>query len=157
MNEFELRRQLRGLAQDREPAQDLWPEIARRLPARQPQRRVPGWAIAATAVLGIGVALSMLRLAPESPSAPVADAAPIRSAPLNREADLLAINYRAALSEVAARPLPLALRPAAAELDASVREIRGALREAPESRLLLDQLRRTYELRLRLGQRAALS
>ncbi len=156
MNEFELRRQLRGLAVDREPAQDLWPDIERRLPARKPQRRLPLWSMVAAAVLGIGFATSMLRLPSEPGRTPLAEA-PRRPATLSREAELLAIDYRAALSEVAARPLPLALRPAAAELDASVREIRGALREAPESRLLLDQLRRTYELRLRLGQRAALS
>jgi hypothetical protein len=52
--------------------------------------------------------------------------------------------------------MPEELRPALDTLDASAREIRLALVEAPGEVHLLEQLRRTYARRLSLTQRAVL-
>jgi hypothetical protein len=48
------------------------------------------------------------------------------------------------------------MAPALHELDRSVAQIRRAIAADPGSVFLLEQLRRTYELRLNLTQRAAL-
>jgi len=62
MSEFELRRQLQGLRQERQPGVDLWPGIAGRIAGPQPARlsarqralRTPWpWAAAAGLVLAI--------------------------------------------------------------------------------------------------------
>lgn len=154
MNEFELRSQLRGLRVDREPDRDLWPGIESRVPPRRARSLWP-WALAASlAVAAVGLAVMRPLLQPEAPAVAQAEA---RARPMAREAEAMALNYRAALAELAGRPLPAELRPVARELDDSVREIRLALEEAPDSRLLLEQLRRTYDRRLRLGQRGQLS
>ena len=49
------------------------------------------------------------------------------------------------------------LDPAATELERSAHDIRLALREQPDAVYLLTRLRTTYEQRLRLGQRYAMS
>jgi hypothetical protein len=166
MNEFELRRQLRALDRERSPEQDLWPTIATRI-AALPARRAPvpqwsRWAVAALLLVAVGAALrwmapqpsptadeAAVAIAPEPPSTVT-----VRS-PLLREADALNLQYRAALAEFAA-PLPRELQPAATTLNASAAELRAALSEHPDNPYLLNQLRRTYDLRLRLNQLASL-
>ncbi len=162
MNEFELRRRLADLRQEREPGHDLWPAIERaiavapaargRHPGRWPHWH--GWAMAAS------LALAALLLWPqqaEQELPPVASALPRSPAhiAIERQADALSIEYRVALAQLAGGPLPDELRPALRELRDSEAQIREALRQNPESTYLLSQLRRTYEQQLRLSQRVA--
>jgi hypothetical protein len=154
MNELELRQALRGLRQDREPRRDLWPGIAARLPAAAPRRR--HWLPLALAAASALLAVLVTRL--PAPTDQAAPAMPVAGAPtpLLREADMMIVEYRAALAELSLAPLPPTLRPLADQLDDGARDLRDALERHPQSLDLLQQLRRTYDQRLRLSQRAAL-
>ena len=148
-DDLALRRALRGLATERDPAHDLWTGIAARLPA-QPARshhRMPLlFAMAASLVL---VAVLALQYAPtEPPPSP-------RNDLVQREADAISREYRSAFAQLG--PLPPPLQPAVDELDRSAVAIEQALREQPDATYLLTRLRSTYERRLRLAQRHALS
>ena len=163
-----LRLQLRGLRRDVAPGADLWPGIAARIAQPQAAHAAPvarlqprsravrfaPWALAASLVLAVGVAWQQ-RPAIEAP-APVAQAAPQMQL-LPRAADAMAREYEAALRELQAGGRPVASDTALHELDRSARQIRTALARDPQSRLLFQQLRSTYEKRLQLTQRAALS
>ena len=153
-----LRWQLRALRQDTAPARDLWPAIVARiaepvpaaLPAPPRRRYALSLALAASLLLAAGLAW---QVPPPAPAA--SQAAP--DALARREAQAMARQYRGALDELA--PLPQAPRGAAyasalRELDASADAILRALERDPDSRLLLEQLHRTYSKRLALGQRA---
>jgi hypothetical protein len=100
----------------------------------------------------------------QPPSSPVAtqDSTSQASARLiDREAEAMTREYRAALHELQASApasaTPRPEQPALRELDRSARQIRTALARDPEARFLLERLRRTYSLRLELTQRAALA
>ena len=150
-----LRWQLRALRRDDAPARDLWPGIASALPARQPAPRRATWlapaAIAATLLLVVGVVGVW-----QAGRSPMASAFSSESL-VQREADGLTRQYRAALQELAPMSSPGSLQPAFAVLDRDAALIRSALDQAPDSRLLLDQLRRTYARHLALAQRVAYS
>ena len=143
-----LRWQLRTLRQDTPPARDLWSDIAPRLgphPARRPQVRTPWLALAASLLLVVGVAgiwQGQLRENDAGHAALV-------------EARRLSTDYREALDALPAEAgQSRTLAPALDELDRSAAQIRQALARDPDSRLLLEQLRRTYARRLELSQRA---
>lgn len=144
-----VRWQLRAMRQDSPPTNDLWPGIAARLaetPARvaTTHRWRPALAIAATVVLAVGsVALLSSRYRP----------APHDTTAL-RAAQTLEAEYRDAFRTLGTAPATDPIAPAVTELDRSARQIRRALDRDPDSRLLLEQLRRTYALRLALSQRA---
>jgi hypothetical protein len=76
---------------------------------------------------------------------------------VQREADGLTRQYQAAMQELAPASPPGSLQPTFAVLDRDAALIREALTQAPDSRLLLEQLRRTYARRLALVQRVAYS
>ena len=157
-----LRLQLRGLRRGIEPAADLWPGIAARLgsQAAPVQRHArPRWAplaLAASLVLVAGLAWKMPGMAP-----PSAAADPVAYQPLvQREAAALALQYQGAFEELARLPAGASAEPyapALQQLDHSAAQILGALERDPHSRLLLDQLRRTYARRLAIAQRATLT
>ena len=169
-----LLRQLRELRREQPPGADLWPGIAARIATAAPapladvvplrRRPRPGaatrfvpWALAASLALAVGVAWQ-LRPAPD---APVAAPAPTQYAhaaahPIRRAADAMTREYDAALRELQASGARAASPAAADELDRSAAEIRTALARDPDARFLLDRLRRTYEKRLELTQRAVL-
>lgn len=140
--------QLRGLRRDLPPSRDMWPGIAARIadapaPAR-PRRWLP-LGLAASMVLAAGLAWQVQRPAPP-PGDPL----------IQREAEALAQQYQGALDELARLPqaqLAETYTPALRELDGSTQAILRALERDPDSRLLLEQLRRTYSKRLALGQR----
>lgn len=160
--------QLRGLRSEQQPGSDLWPGIAARI-AQAPAANAPGknvvamtppaskalrlapFALAASLVLAVGVAW---QLRPDAAS-PAADP---QAGMIERQAQAMTREYEGALRELhaAGRPAP---RTGAAlhELDRSAEQIRTALGRDPDARFLLDQLRRTYEKRLELTQRAILS
>lgn len=163
MSEFELRRSLRALERERAPSRDLWPAIARRIAAAEAQaaghavaaRRAPRWpwlALAASVLLAVLVALPQMPQRPELPGDPLAGSALPQARSLQLQADALTLEYVAALDQLGGRHLPPALAPALTELDSSATQIRAALRQDPQAHFLLDQLRRTYDQRLRLTQ-----
>lgn len=163
-----LRWQLRALRQPQAPERDLWPGIAAQLAstpqlsAREPARR--NWRMPASLAAGVLVAWGVFTLVrPESsqPSMPVArstltsTSASTSTAPtlVQIEAAGLTRQYQAAVAEVALAPVSPALAQTIEELDRSAAMILDALQRDPDSRLLLDQLRRTYTHRLALAQR----
>ena len=164
-----LRWQLRGLRRDEPPASDLWAGIAAALPAqsRMPQpasraagsRAVPAWlapsAMAASLLLAVGLVGWWQSAPPARPSAAAGSAQA-----LQREAGAMTRHYQAALQELAPAGIgnsPGDLQPVFEVLDRDAALIRAALAQAPDSRLLLQQLQRTYARRLALTQRVAYS
>jgi len=145
-----LRWQLRALRHDDAPTHDLWPGIAAQLRAPRPARRrwlVPT-TIAASVLLVVGVVGRMEYSAPT----PASDSA---ATLVQREADGMTRQYQAALQEFAPAAVPAALQPTFDDLDRDAAMIRDALVRDPDSKLLLEQLRRTYVQRLALAQRVA--
>lgn len=162
-----LRWQLRALRYDQTPGRDLWPGIAASVAnpapcaasqqqAPRPVGRARRWpvplALAATLVVALG-ALGWWQLERQALS-------DTSSTIVQREAEVMTRQYRTALAQLAdATPAAedSALRPAFDELDRNAGLILEALTHDPESRLLLQQLRRTYTHRLALAQREAFS
>lgn len=86
----------------------------------------------------------------------VADAQTTPASLVQREADGMTRQYQAAMREI--EPVSqqaVALKPAFDELDRNTALILDAMAHDPDSRLLLEQLRRTYARRLALAQRVA--
>lgn len=171
-DELDLLRRLRQLPREREPTHDLWIGIETRLGATPDSMRRPrarGWAwtgVAAAASLALAIGLAW-RPAPITTPITTQIAAPMASgdAPnsgnaanqfVRREAEAITIEYRRALEPFSAATLPPALHAAATELDVSAQQLRHALREQPDATYLLERLRRTYDQRLKLTQRAML-
>lgn len=174
-----LRWQLKGLRQDTPPTRDLWPGIAARIaelpqpaetaPAHQTQpgrwfpwtktatpaagttrvrtgpRRLVPWAMAASMLLTVGFLWQATHLTP--PQEPL----------IRREAAQLTRDYQGALAQIQGAEAHPELGGALQELDRSAEEILAALDRAPNTRFLLEQLRRTYAKRLALTQRAMMS
>lgn len=177
-NDEQLLWQLRSLRKDVLPTNDLWPGIAARIaqapvastgveaghrkPARsrRPVHFAP-WAMAASLVLALGVAWQ-LRPAPDAvlpAGSDMTGAATASATPLiQREAAAMTREYDAALQELRGVGTPAAPASAALrQLDRSAAQIRTALDHDPEARFLLERLRRTYQKRLALTQRATLA
>ena len=148
----DIRWRLRAMRQPVEPVRDLWPAIAARLEpqaAPRPAPRFAGFAIAATLAVAIGAGVLWRA------SVPLPASDPVVATVVTREADVLTRQYEAALEQMpdaAPRPLRRPLN----DLDRNAELIRAALAHDPDSRLLLEQLRRTYARRLALSQRAAM-
>lgn len=143
-----LRRRLHAMRQDLPPGRDLWAGIAPRLAPRPVARtplRTPWLALAASLMLVVGVAgiwQGRVRGTDTGQAALV-------------ESRRLSTDYRHALRAMPAEAeRSPTLAPAIDELDRSAAQIRRALARDPDSRLLLEQLRRTYARRLELSQRA---
>ena len=155
-----LRLALRGLRQDRDPGSDLWPDIEARIHAL-PQASAPvaanrrwAWplAMAASMLLSAGVAWQMRPA--EAPMAARQADVRVAATLVQREAGTLTVQYQAALRELDVQPAPASWQPGLEALDRSAAEIRSALQQNPDSRLLLERLRETYTRRLALSRRA---
>jgi hypothetical protein len=161
-----LRWELRALRRDAEPATDLWPSIAQRIAAtpqaaKAPRVERPAWrrfvplATAASLALALGIAWQLRPI--EVPTTAPAAANDPHAQLIAKEAEVMTLEYQAALKElVAGRPpqtLPSA--PALKVLDRSAAQIRTALARDPDARFLLDRLQRTYTRRLEITQRLA--
>ena len=155
-----LRLALRGLRQDRDPARDLWPGIEARIhalpqasaPVSPPRRWAWPLAMAASMLLSAGVAWQM-RPAEAPVAAQVTDVR-VAATLVQREASTLTVQYQAALRELDFQPAPANWQPGLEALDRSAAEIRSALQQNPDSRLLLERLRETYTRRPALSRRA---
>ncbi|MGJ7902242.1 hypothetical protein [Lysobacter sp. 1R34A] len=177
-----LRWQLRALRRDAPPTRDLWPAIAARLVEQAPsvaaqtpaaadgrQAGAPVTALrprertrhrwmaplalaASVAALAIGIAGQYRAEPGSSPSVAAQPSAP--ASLMQREADGMTRQYQAAIREIGpATERAKAMQPAFDELDRNAALILDALAHDPDSRLLLEQLRRTYARRLALAQR----
>ena len=175
MSDFELRRALADLPREKSPTHDLWPGIEAGLTSRRPATEAAGdvqsygdvfrrrrsrraaagrWLAAAAALvlmLGLGQFLQQATT-PSSEAVQRADHA------LPLIADAVAYEYQAAIATLPPQGVRApALRDADAELEQATAELRAALDQSPHSIFLLDQLRRTYALRLRLQRSAHIS
>lgn len=154
-----LRWQLRAMRRDEAPGRDLWAGIAERIQAqpRQVRKQRPRWiapvAMAATLVLAVGV-VGLWRSGGEGPALP-GNATAQRDTLVQLEAQGMRRQYQAAMIEVGTGRPPAELQPAFDELDRNAALILDALAHDPNSRLLLEQLRKTYARRLALAQRIA--
>jgi len=154
-----LRWQLRAMRRDEAPERDLWAGIAERIQAqpRQVAPQRPRWlapvAMAATLVLAVGM-VGLWRSGAEGPASPGTPAAQSETL-VQLEAQGMRRQYQAAMIEVGPGRPPAELQPAFDELDRNATLILDALAHDPNSRLLLEQLRRTYARRLALAQRVA--
>lgn len=117
---------------------------------------------ASVAVLAVALGLVWKDAAPVQEPAAAAVAAHDAAAGkapaslVQREADGMTRQYQAALREIEpATQQALALKPTFDELDRNTALILDAMARDPDSRLLLEQLRRTYARRLALAQRVA--
>lgn len=156
-----LRLALRGLRQDRDPASDLWPGIEARirgLPqvASTPvvaRRRWP-WPVAMAASMLLSAGLAWQMRPADAPAVVPATETRVATTLVQREASTLTVQYQAALRELEFQPAPANWQPGLEALDRSAAEIRSALQQNPDSRLLLERLRETYTRRLALSRRA---
>ena len=172
MGDSEMQMALRGLRRDIEPVHDLWPGIAARLQSLPQQsgqsasRSKPSWlwplALAASLLLAVGLVWQIRPFNPAADVVPlmarassVAPSAIIeRETLVQREADSMTVHYESALREMELQPLPVGWQAGLDALDRSALEIRNAMRDDPNSRLLLERLRATYTRRLVLARRA---
>ena len=152
MKETDLRWQLRQLPREIEPERELWPAIEagiRRETIAPVRRRWPAaLAAAATLVLAAG----LFWRAPQSAPPPTPEQ--IEARVVSTEARAITDEYQAALRQFDGAPLPAQAEPGIAALDRSVAQIQSAIVADPHSLFLLEQLRRTYDRRLELTQRA---
>ncbi|RYZ74778.1 MAG: hypothetical protein EOP91_01310 [Lysobacteraceae bacterium] len=156
-NDDALRWQLRELRRDMAPQNDLWPGIADRIaamPGRDAVVRRPGvrrfmpWAVAASLLLAVGVAWQLGNVpAPQPPA----------NALIRGQAVSMALDYENALARLQQAGTPAEMDPAFAELDRSAAQILAAIDRQPDAPFLLEQLRRTYALRLQLTQRVVMT
>lgn len=158
MGEAELRMVLRGLRREMEPGHDLWPGIAARLQVqpqkvtlRRHQRWPLAWAAAVLLVLGVAWQGNAPQAVQPAPANPLRVAT---GASLPKEAETLTVHYQAARRELDVHPAPASWQVGLAALDHSADQILVALRQNPDSPLLLEQLRQIYARRIALSRRA---
>ena len=161
MNEFDdhdhdhdaLQARLRSLPAQRLPPARVWQGIAAQLPAAAPAPLTVApparWPLRVGLGLAAGLALLMVvpMPAPQSPPPTL----------VQRQADALALEYQQAMASLPAAQVAGDWQPALRELDSSADHIRAAIAENPRSRYLLEQLQRTYALRLQLTQQAVMT
>ncbi|WP_394538140.1 hypothetical protein PRJ39_19875 [Lysobacter enzymogenes] len=116
---------------------------------------------ASVAALAVGIGAHFHAQGPAAPAAEAVagrGAAAQAAAPslVQREAQGMTLQYQAALREVEpVSSATVAMKPAFDDLDRNAALILDALSHDPDSRMLLEQLRRTYARRLALAQRLA--
>jgi hypothetical protein len=150
MSETEMLWKLRQLPREMDLPRDLWPGIAdgmQRRPARVRRPWLASLSLAASLVLAAGLVYK----------SPVGAGL---GAPLPDPADTLSANVvrgeaAAVTREYDGAPVPAAVQPELKVLDDSAAQIRRAIAADPDAVFLLQQLRKTYELRLNLTRATA--
>ncbi|MEA9605477.1 hypothetical protein QY702_03205 [Xanthomonas campestris pv. plantaginis] len=151
---------LQALPTQRQPAPQLWENIAAALPPRDtvaalaPRRQRRAWQWPA-AGLALAAALGVIAIAPGLKPLPTAPAHATAPPALVMQAQALAGQYQQAIAAVPVEQAPAALLPALNELDRSAQSIHAAIVQSPRSAFLLSQLQRTYAKRLQLTRLAA--
>lgn len=150
MTETDLRWQLRQLPRELPPTRDLWPGIEAGIqrPTRAPRRWLAGLALAASLLLAAGL---FWNGPGRGRPAPAED---VTARIVHNETRAITDEYQAALRQFEGAPVDARMDPSLRELDRSVTQIKRAIAADPDSVFLLQQLRKTYSLRLALTQRA---
>ncbi len=168
-NDDPLRQRLRALPACRPVPQDGWTRLKAALPPRQDgSAALPAQSVASAlprghhrrrrwiwplgGALAAGIALyavlpTALQVQPATPGMPTT---------LQVQASAMTEEYRQAMAVLPEQRVA-DYQPALAELDRSAAQIRDALAQDPRSRHLLEQLQRTYALRLELTRQAAMA
>lgn len=154
-----LLRQLQDLPREMRVPADGWTRLQAALPMRAAEEQ-PGakviplrrlrharWSLPAGAALAASLALYWVLPLPLQPAAPPAPTV------LQQQAAVMTDAYRQAMAALPPVDAP-EWRPALVELDRGADQIRDALQQSPRSRHLLEQLQRTYALRLELTRQA---
>ena len=151
MKETDLRWQLRQLPREVELSRDLWPGIEAGI-TRRPARATRRWPVALAAAATLLLASGLYWRAGVDEAAPAAGQLEARI--VSNEARAITDEYQAALRQLEGAPVAPQVEPSIAALDRSVAQIQSAIVADPDSVFLLEQLRRTYNTRLQLTQRA---
>lgn len=161
-----LQRRLRALPRELAPPGDGWARLQAALPPQPPiaadpprtlghgraARRRLRWALPASAALAASLALYWVLPQTMQPPASTPDTPSV----LQQQASAMSADYQQAIAALPRVDAP-EWRPALRELDDSADQIHAALAQSPRSRYLLEQLQRTYALRLELTRQAATS
>ena len=151
MKEIDLRWQLRQLPREMEPARELWPAIEAAIGhrrARAPARWMLGLAMAASVLLAAGLFWK------ESSDSPPVSTEQLEARIVSQESRAITHEYQSALQQYDGAPIAAEMSPSLTALDRSVAQIQSAIAADPDSVFLLEQLRKTYSMRLALTQRA---
>jgi len=151
MKETDLRWQLRQLPREMELPNDLWPAIEAGI-RREPVRRTQRWPFALAAAASFVLAAGLYWRAGHGQ--PAVEPVPVEARIVSTEARAITNEYQAALRQFDGAPIAPQVEPSIVALDRSVAQIQSAIVADPKSVFLLEQLRRTYERRLELTQRA---
>jgi len=152
MNEFELRRELRGLRTDREPGQDLWKQIAGRLQAeesagqRPVKKRRHDWLpLSAAAAIAVSLSAGIFSMAMQEPAFVASPAS------IGMSENVSVQNQIERARELATTVDP---RLAGAEVvvDAANAELEEALRQQPDAVYLVGLINRTHAQRRKLAR-----
>lgn len=153
MSNTELRWQLRQLPREIAASRDLWPGIAARIDAAaRRSRRRRGWLAGAS--LATAASLLLALALPERGFDPGPIKPDAQTQMVQREAQAMTAEYRAALQPWQGAPMPAEIEPALRSLDQSAAQLRSAIAADPDAVFLLDRLHRTYARRLSLTQQA---
>lgn len=129
---------LQALPTQRQPAPQLWENIAAALPPRDtvaalaPRRQRRAWQWPA-AGLALAAALGVIAIAPGLKPLPTAPAHAAAPPALVMQAQALAGQYQQAIAAVPVEQAPAALLPALNELDRSAQSIHTAIVQSPRS------------------------
>jgi hypothetical protein len=151
MKETDLRWQLRQLPREIDLPRDLWPAIEAGI-RREPARRARRWPAALAAAATLVLAAGLYWRSGDNPAP--AGTEQLEARIVSHEARAITDEYQAALRQFDGAPLAPQAEPSLAALDRSVAQIQSAIAADPHSMFLLEQLRRTYNTRLQLTQRA---
>jgi hypothetical protein len=158
-NEFEWRKQMRGLGGPVEPARDLWPAIAARVAGAsgqaRPRRRIVTWiALAATLIVAVGAGTLAYR---RHGTTGVAPAAAVAQAPATTGASPARVDDQPRTALDWAIPSDPGLAASAQKLDDASARLQEALEQRPDAVFLVGLLNRTNAQRLRLMRKSPYS
>ncbi|MGB0132477.1 hypothetical protein [Dokdonella sp.] len=152
MNEFELRRELRGLRADREPEQDLWLPIARRLqteetaahkPARK--RRLAWLPLGAAAAIAVSLSAGIFATAMQGPSY-------VASPDSSTMGQGIPVQNQIERARELATTVDPRLAGAEVVVDAANAELEDALRQQPDAVYLVGLINHTHAQRRKLAR-----
>lgn len=152
MNEFELRRELRGLRSDRQPDQDLWPRIARQLQTEESsddgwirKRRRTWLPLSAAAAIAVSLSAGIFSMAMQG--SPFVD-----SRVFGEGSESLSVQDQIGRARELALTVDPRLAGAEVVVDAANAELEEALRQQPDAVYLVGLINRTHAQRRKLAR-----